>query len=50
MGLVLDFLMRAWQHLGLPEQVQFDNAREFCGFGHTARFLSRVIRLLSSDN
>ena len=42
---VLDFLVHAWQHLGLPEQVQFDNGREFCGFGHTARFLSRVIRL-----
>jgi transposase InsO family protein len=45
MDLVLDFLVHAWQHLGLPEQVQFDNAREFCGFGHVARFLSRVIRL-----
>ena len=42
---VIDFLVRAWQQLGLPEQVQFDNAREFCGFGHAARFLSRVIRL-----
>jgi transposase InsO family protein len=42
---VIDFLIRAWQQLGLPEQVQFDNAREFCGFGHAARFLSRVIRL-----
>ncbi|MBN2258843.1 MAG: DDE-type integrase/transposase/recombinase [Anaerolineaceae bacterium] len=42
---VIDFLVRTWQQLGLPEQVQFDNAREFCGFGHAARFLSRVIRL-----
>ena len=42
---VIDFLIHAWQQLGLPEQVQFDNAREFCGFGHAARFLSRVIRL-----
>lgn len=42
---VLDFLVHAWQHLGLPEKTQFDNGREFCGFGHTARFLSRVIRL-----
>jgi transposase InsO family protein len=42
---ILDFLVHAWQHLGLPEKVQFDNGREFCGFGHTARFLSRVIRL-----
>jgi putative transposase len=45
MNLVLDFLMHAWQQLGLPEKVQFDNGREFCGFGHAARFLSRVIRL-----
>lgn len=42
---VLDFLVHAWQHLGLPDKVQFDNGREFCGFGHAARFLSRVIRL-----
>jgi len=45
MDVVLDFLVHAWQQLGLPEKVQFDNGREFCGFGHTARFLSRVIRL-----
>lgn len=42
---ILNFLVHAWQHLGLPEKVQFDNGREFCGFGHTARLLSRVIRL-----
>jgi transposase InsO family protein len=42
---VLSFLVHAWQHLGLPEMAQFDNGREFCGFGYTARFLSRVIRL-----
>jgi transposase InsO family protein len=42
---VLAFLIAAWQHLGLPEQVQFDNAREFCGWGQSARYLSRVIRL-----
>jgi transposase InsO family protein len=42
---VLDFLGHAWQRLGLPEKVQFDNGREFCGFGHAARFLSRAIRL-----
>lgn len=45
MDVVLGFLVHAWQHLGLPEKVQFDNGREFCGFGHAARFLSRVIRL-----
>jgi len=42
---ILTFLIHAWQHLGLPEIVQFDNGREFCGFGHAARHLSRVIRL-----
>jgi len=42
---VLAFLIRAWQHLGLPEVVQFDNGREFCGFGKAASHLSRVIRL-----
>jgi putative transposase len=42
---VIDFLVHAWQQLGLPEKVQFDNGREFCSFGHAARFLSRVIRL-----
>lgn len=42
---ILIFLIHAWQHLGLPEMVQFDNGREFCGFGRSARYLSRVIRL-----
>lgn len=45
MDVVIDFLAHAWQQLGLPDKVQFDNGREFCGFGHAARFLSRVIRL-----
>jgi len=45
MAQVMAFLVRAWQRLGLPQQVQFDNGREFCGFGPSARFLSRVIRL-----
>jgi putative transposase len=42
---VMNFLAHAWQQLGLPEKVQFDNGREFCSFGYAARFLSRVIRL-----
>jgi putative transposase len=45
MDVVMDFLVHAWQQLGLPEKVQFDNGREFCGFGHSARFLSWLIRL-----
>ena len=42
---VLAFLIETWQQLGLPAQVQFDNAREFCGWGQSARYLTRVIRL-----
>lgn len=45
MDTVLAFLVHAWQHVGLPEQVQFDNAREFCGWGRSAQWLCRVIRL-----
>jgi len=42
---IMAFLVHAWQHIGLPQMVQFDNGREFCGFGRGARNLSRVIRL-----
>jgi hypothetical protein len=42
---VLGFLGECWKDLGRPEQVQFDNARELCGWGASARTLSRVIRL-----
>jgi putative transposase len=42
---IMTFLVHAWQQLGLPQHVQFDNGREFCGFGPSARFLSRLIRL-----
>ena len=42
---VLGFLGECWKDLGRPEQVQFDNARELCGWGPAARTLSRVIRL-----
>src|SRR6516164_7836038 len=42
---VLAFLGVCWKDLGLPEQVQLDNARELCGWGPAARTLSRVIRL-----
>ena len=45
MAEVLGFLGECWKDLGLPEQVQFDNARELCGWGQSARALSRVIRL-----
>jgi putative transposase len=42
---VLWFLGACWKDLGIPEQVQFDNARELAGWGPAARTLSRVIRL-----
>src|SRR5262249_23077526 len=41
---VLGFLGECWKDLGIPEQVQFDNARELAGWGPAARTLSRVIR------
>jgi transposase InsO family protein len=45
MEVILDFLGECWKNLGLPEQVQFDNAREIVGWGPAARYLSRVLRL-----
>ena len=45
MNEVLWFLGECWKDLGRPAQVQLDNARELCGWGPAARFLSRVIRL-----
>jgi putative transposase len=45
MNEVLGFLGECWKDLGRPDQVQFDNARELCGWGQSARALSRVIRL-----
>jgi putative transposase len=42
---VLAFLGECWKDLGIPEQVQLDNARELSGWGPAARALSRVIRL-----
>src|SRR5258708_26454234 len=41
---ILDFLGECWKTLGRPEQLQFDNAREFVGWGPAARYLSRVLR------
>lgn len=45
MEVILDFLGECWKSLGLPEQVQVDNAREVAGWGPAARYLSRVLRL-----
>lgn len=43
---LLPFLIHAWQHLGLPEYVQFDNGRAFYGGGRWARSLNRLLRLV----
>jgi putative transposase len=45
MEVILDFLGECWKSLGLPAQVQFDNAREVVGWSPAARYLSRVLRL-----
>ena len=45
MEAVLEFLSDCWKSLGRPQQVQFDNAREYLGWGPAARYLSRVIRV-----
>jgi transposase InsO family protein len=45
MEVILDFLGECWKSLGLPAQVQFDNAREVVGWGPAAKYLSRVLRL-----
>ncbi len=45
MEVILDFLGECWKSLGLPAQVQFDNAREVVGWGPAARYLSRVLRV-----
>jgi transposase InsO family protein len=42
---VLEFLGDCWKTLGRPKQAQFDNAREYLGWGPAARYLSRMIRL-----
>jgi putative transposase len=45
MEVILDFRGECWKHLGIPEQVQFDNAREVVRWGPAARYLSRLLRL-----
>lgn len=42
---VLPFLIHAWQQLGIPQYVQFDNGQSFYGWGRWPRSLNRVIRL-----
>jgi putative transposase len=44
METVLNFLVRAWQRMGLPQHVQFDNGRQFYAPGRYNRSLNRVIR------
>jgi len=43
---LLPFLVHAWQHLGLPAQVQFDNGRQFYGGGRWSRSLNRLLRFV----
>ncbi len=43
---LLPFLVHAWQYLGLPELVQFDNGRSFYGGGRWSRSLNRLVRLV----
>jgi putative transposase len=45
MGRILTSLVHARQRLGLPDKVQFDNGRRFCGRGRWPWSLSRIIRL-----
>jgi putative transposase len=45
MEVILDFLGECWKSLGIPAQVQCDNAREVVGWGPAARYLTRVLRL-----
>jgi len=42
---VLSFLVRAWQHLGLPQILQVDNGVLFAGTGRWPGSLDRFIRL-----
>lgn len=44
METVLNFLVRAWQRMGLPQHAQFDNGRQFYAPGRYSRSLNRVIR------
>lgn len=43
---LLPFLIHAWQHLGLPQAVPFDNGKQFYGSGYWARSVNRLIRLV----
>jgi transposase InsO family protein len=44
--LLMPFLIRAWQQLGLPQYVQFDNGRAFYGWGRWPRSVNRLLRLV----
>lgn len=43
---ILPFLIHAWQRLGLPQAVQFDNGHQFAGSGRWSRSLNRLLRLV----
>lgn len=42
---MLCFLSECWKSLGKPRLLQLDNAREFAGWGPSAKSLCRVIRI-----
>lgn len=44
MDTVLNFLVHAWQSMGLPQHAQFDNGKQFYASGRYSRSLNRVIR------
>jgi transposase InsO family protein len=46
LDVVLAFLVRAWQRLGLPRIVQTDNGRLFAGTGRWPGSINRFIRLV----
>jgi hypothetical protein len=45
MNTVLNFLVRAWQAMGIPQHAQFDNGKQFYAPGRYERSLNRVVRL-----
>ena len=45
MDTVLNFLVHAWQTMGIPQHAQFDNGKQFYAPGRYNRSLNRVVRL-----
>lgn len=45
MEYIITFLGEAWKSLGRPTRLQLDNGREFAGWGPSAKYLTRLIRV-----